>query len=322
MDRIAGVFKRVNDFIRSEVEDADGPATQRIWREVFWHNFWKETAGGKTSAQGTVSVPGLGRSPLGGPRGFEKKKTFNTFLDGLRAGYTPLYDNPVDFWQAKMREMGKYAMLTRMKADGKSVAKFKGFTEKMPPGYDKINDPFTRIFQYSPTEKGFVARGDWVFPKEYARIVNNHLSPDPRQTMPLWKALADLGNWWLRWKLSGFYHVGATALNGIYSHAALGARMAAAGDMKGAGLELAKGLVSPVADAVRGSRLHEQFLDINGTQTDAFKALEEGGYRAGQDPFYQANMRQRLKEAWRAGERIMPIKGAAAAMEAVTSPLM
>jgi hypothetical protein len=66
----------------------------------------------------------------------------------------------------------------------------------------------------------------------------------------------------------------------------------------------------------------KQFLDFRGTQTAAFKALEEGGFRAGQDPFYQSNMRQRLKEAWKAGERIMPIKGLAAAMELVTVPLM
>lgn len=321
MDRIAGVFNQVNDYIRKEVEDAEGPANQRIWRDVFWPNMWRETSNVKPGAARPMPA-GLGRSPLAGPKSFEKKKVFDTFMDGVRAGYTPLYDNPVDYWQAKTREMTKFAMLTRLRADVKPLAKFKGFTEKMPDGYAKIEDPFTRIFQFSPKEKGFIARGDWVYPREAARIINNHLSPDPRQTMPLWKLVTDLGNLWLRWKLTGFYHFGATALNGIYSHAALAARMAASGDMKGAAEHLAKAPLSPVTDVMRGRRLHKQFLDINGTQTAAFKALEEGGFRAGQDPFYAAGMRQRFREAWRAGERIMPIKGLAAAMETITVPLM
>jgi hypothetical protein len=210
MNRIADVFRKVNDYIRSEVEDADGPATQRIWRDVFWPNFWKETSGSGQALRRGHAVRS-GKSPLAGPRGFEKKKVFDTFLDGVRAGYTPLYDNPVDFWQAKTREMAKFAMFTRLKADIEPLAKFKGFTEKMPPGYDKVNDPFARVLQYSKTEKGFVARGDWVYPREAARIINNYLSPDPRQTMPVWKLIADLGNAWLRWKLSGFYHFGATS---------------------------------------------------------------------------------------------------------------
>jgi hypothetical protein len=320
LQRIADVIDRVNEFLRNEVDVSD-PSVQRIWREVYWPNMWKETAGARPGT-GKPVPPGQGRAPIYGSKSFTKQKVFNDFEDGINAGYTPLFDNPIDYWGVKTREMAKFAMATRLRRDLQPMAQFVRFGNRVPDGYSRINDPMGRVFQHSQVEKGMVYRGDWAYPTPAADIINNHLSPDPRQSVAAFKLVADLSNLALRWKLTGWYHLGATGLNALYSHAALGLRMAAQGDMKGAATQLAKAVPSPVTDVMRGRRLMNQFLDMNGAYDPVFQALEEGGFRAGQDPFYAANYRQRVREAWEAGERFMPIKGIAALAETLTTPIM
>jgi hypothetical protein len=322
LQRIADVLHQVNEFMRREVDESD-PETQRVWREVYWPNMWKETANARMGGQ-KPEVPGQGRAPLQGSKAFTKEKVFPTRAEGIAAGFTPLFDNPIDYWKVKIREMGKFAMATRLKSDLAPLAKFVRFGNAPEPGYGKITDKMARVFQHSQTEGGMVYRGDWTYPKAAADIINNHLSPDPRQSVAALKLFADLGNLWLRWKLTGFYHLGTTAFNSLYSHAALGMRYAAQGDMAKALAEFGKAPIGPVADAIKGRKLLNQFLDINGVQTAAFQAMEEGGYRAGQDPFYNSNFRQRLRESWEGGEHLFGpvLYGLPAAAEAIASPIM
>jgi hypothetical protein len=322
LDQIAATLNKVNDFIRKEVEDADDPGVQRIWRENYWPNMWKETSGGNAGTPSRPAVPGLGRAPLAGPKSFQKKKVFNDFLEGVNQGYTPKFDNPIDYWNVKIREMAKFAMANRLRRDLKPMAVFLPFGQRVPDGYAKINDAMGRVYQYSQTEKGMIHRGDWVFPAMAADMINNHLSPDPRQTSPALKLIADLSNAALRWKLTGWYHLGTTGLNAIYSHAALGLRMVAAGDMKGAAKQLAVAVPSFATDVPRGRKLMRDFLDMNGGANAMFQALEEGGFRAGQDPMYASGYRDKLREAWEAGERFMPLKGLGALSETLMSPIM
>lgn len=491
LDQIAGTMAKVNQFLRNEVDMSD-PETQRQWREAYWPNLWKETAKAKDYF-GKAQPPGLGKKNLRGPRGFTKSKAFDTQQEGRDAGFTPLYDNPVDYWEAKAKEMAKFAMAKRMQSDLEPMRVYVPFGETKPEGYGYLNDPMGTVYGkptvtvkeaydqqmsdrlneladnlginherkvstggqrlgyaekgsgnivtkfaspesvlaheighqlewkynlsqllkdrdypertkeltaladlryegqeapdsfkhyvrnkdekmanaiaallYAPEKfkaaapetwdflrdelwhvkalrplfdvqrsmvlgtreaeipvGGGVIRGQYAYPQEAADVVNNYLSPGMREKIPLLNTFANLGNQYLRVKLLGPYHFATTGLNAIYSHVALAEKYIMQGDFKEAAAHIAKAPIAPVADAIRGYKEKQNFLDMNGTQTELTKALEAGGFRFGQDAWYDSNSRARLRDAWKAGERVGAIPAAiGTAVETLSAPIM
>ena len=329
LDGVAQTLYRLNDMIRSEVDEAD-PVNRRIWREIYWPNFWKETSElrrGERLPKGTAS-----RRDLQGPGGFTKEKEFATRAEGLAAGYTPLYDNVADYWEAKTREMMKFAMAKRLWNDlnASNMTRYvrEGRHGRLPDGYAWIDDRMAKVFRYSGIEHAYIPGGEYAVPKEIAQVINRYLSPGIRR-QPLVNFLAEVGNLQARTMLAfSEFHAGTTAFNAFYSKLALAEKQIIDGNYADAAKSLAQSPFAFVSDAVRGHKLRGEFgqLDPHGIRADLkpyFDALESGGFRAAQDPFLMSSFRQRMQANWVGGEKALAtLQGFPALIESISAPLM
>jgi ParB-like chromosome segregation protein Spo0J len=155
------------------------------YRENYFPNLWKERD--KAAALQAAEAPAGGRS-LEGSKQFFKQRKFPTIADGLAAGLTPRFNNPVDLALAGLFDQHRFIMGQRtfqaLKDAG--LAKFFPLGEQ-PRGWQRIDDKIARVFQYSEAEHGFVARGHYWAPEDAATVINNFLSPSLRTTSALFR---------------------------------------------------------------------------------------------------------------------------------------
>jgi len=166
------------------------PDQQIGYVDNYWRHLWANKPEEVQDAFERIKS-GSGK-PLTGGAGFLQQRRFATMQEGIDAGLTPKFTNPVDQWLAGVQQEWRYAtgkeMWNGIKDSG--IAKFYRVTDKVPRELAKIDDSVTRVL--APTDKGVAHLGDWYVPKEVARIFNNYLSPGLGQNP--FASISALGN--------------------------------------------------------------------------------------------------------------------------------
>lgn len=185
------------------------PDKQIGYVENYWRHMWANSPDEVMDAFNRIKATS-GKALTGGA-GFLKQRRFATMQDGIDAGLTPKFTNPVDQWLAGVQQEWRYAtgkeMFNGIKDSG--IAQYVRVGERAPKEYAKINDSITKVM--APTDKGMAHLGDWYVPKEVARVFNNHLDPGLGPN-PL-ASLSALGNR-IRVEFSGFHFL-LTSLSSV-----------------------------------------------------------------------------------------------------------
>ncbi len=296
-DEVAKALRTTVDTARDEVR-ALGKGQLENFIENYFPHIWKDKA-----AAGTF----FARKPLAGSATFLKKRTLDSFKEGLDAGLEPVTTNPVEMMMIKHREMLRYIygqkIFNEMKGSG--LTKFVKFGDKPPEGYTKLNDKIARSLQFSDTEKGMILRGEYYAPDGAATIFNNHLSPGltGNTAFDMWRNSANMMNG----AQLGFslFHLGFTTIDVMTSKLALGIKQMSRGDIaKGAGTAAqALNPAQPIINLIKGDRLLKQYIGAvnDPNMAPIVEALTQAGGRVALDPFYRNTqpgaLRQALKQA-------------------------
>ena len=247
------------------------------------------------------------RRPLEGGKGFTKMRTFDTFEDGIKAGFKPLTNNPVELALLKKSEMDKFyyghQIFNEMKDSG--IAKFVRFGDRAPEGWVPLNDKIAQVWQHSDTEGGFIQRGKYYAPEPAALIFNNNLSPGILGNGVV-DAVRKAGNMMnsLQLGLSAF-HLGFTTLDASISKAALGIKQASRGDLLKGGANIAQAFnpLQPIQNLVKGDKLLKAYLgDLKDPSlAPIVEAMTDAGGRISMPEIYRNTTINGFKQALRTG---------------------
>jgi hypothetical protein len=154
--------------------------TLRPDQEVgYINNYWRHLWANKPEEvrDAFESLKSGGGKALTAGKGFLKQRKFPTMAEGIQAGLTPKFKNPVDMWLAGVQQEWRYQtgteMFNALKDSG--LTHYVRVAERPPKGWAKIDDSVARVL--APTEKGIAQLGEYYAPEEVARIFNNYLSP-------------------------------------------------------------------------------------------------------------------------------------------------
>lgn len=269
-------------------------------------------------AEGSKPGAGMGRRPLGGNKSFTKERTFATIEEGLKAGYTPKWDNPVDYFLSRYASGEKLLASLRIRQDlaERGALRPAGADTRVPEGWTRMIEP---------------AFAGHMIPEVIARDVTNYLSPGLNQ-YPGWRTFRAWQNRLISARLGvSLFHAGMTTLDTLYTHGALGLLRIGRGDVVGGFNELAHMLVSPIASPVMGRKLLKQFYGeapITDANTLALlHTLVKGGMRGRMGDLnihpefnddFKAALRAFRRHDWgKLGYHALP-----AAIEALARPMM
>ncbi len=143
--QLTDAARRIREMLdgrRREVQALGKGKLEHFIQDYFPHIWEDPEAAAKTFAQI------LGKRPLEGSKNFLKKRSIDTFSEGIKAGLKPISDNPVDLVLLKLREMDRYILGQKMLAEmkGKGLAKFVPAMERAPEGFTKIDDRIAQVY--------------------------------------------------------------------------------------------------------------------------------------------------------------------------------
>src|SRR5579872_5132538 len=322
LDAAAQVMRQGLDARRDAVQ-ALGTGKLEAFLENYFPHFWEKPPEPLGATLGRIG----GKRPLQGPASFLKKRVFETFQDGLDAGYKPLSDDPIDFYLWKSREMDRYLMAHQFLQEqkGLGLSKFVKAGKSGPDGWEPLPDPIGNVFYR--TDKGeLVTAGKYWMPSDPTQVVSNFLSPGLRGN-PLFRAWLGTGNLLLRARLGlSAFHGGFSALTASVSEFAAGLEKALRGDFTGAGTSIARTPIAFLDDLRNGGRYMQEWSQPGTTDARTAQlanAYEAGGGRAKMDQFYATKIADRMVDAIRRGNIIggmLRLPGAA--IEVASRPVM
>jgi hypothetical protein len=319
------------DTIRALLDDrlaqvqALGKGALTNWIRNYFPHLWADYA----------KAAGLfGNRPLAGTKDFLKQRKIPTVREGIEVhGLTPKFENPVDMTLARVREMDKFILATRLLDEMRANGTAKRITarETVPDGWAKLNDPIGTIYG-RPTRKGEVRiRGYWIADAGAANVINNHLSPGIRQRSGMVRGLLTVGNVLNQAQLGvSAFHGLATTIHGAVADMALGFKQLLEGKPIRAAGNIAKSLTLAVPvweNLSLGSKVISEW-NKPGSIADPraavlADALKAAGGRAGRDPLYQTKFRDRMMEAFAKGNVIGGVwRAPFAGLETLAHPLM
>src|SRR5262249_40379398 len=125
-------------------------------RENYFRQEWEPPTGTKPQV-------GFGKKPLAGNKSFTKERTFDNFEEGIRAGFKPKFDNPVDFFLSRYTagEKLKSALNIQKDLEDRGMLKSIGPNDRTPVGWARVND------------NTFAGK---LVPELVAKDINNYLS--------------------------------------------------------------------------------------------------------------------------------------------------
>ncbi len=300
MAESAQALRDLLDAKRDEVQ-ALGKGQLENFDENYFPHIWKDPEAVSNF---------FSRRPLTGSGSFLKQRSFETFKEGLDAGFKPITDNPVELALLKAREIDRYVygqkIFEEMKDAG--LAKFVRFGDDAPQGWTKINDKVARVFQHSEPEAGMILRGEYYAPDEAATLINNHLSPG-LQGNGIYDALRGVGMAMNSVQLGlSLFHVGFTTLDAMTSRVALGVKQISRGDvLEGAG-NVAVGLspAQPFLNIYKGDRLLRAYMgNLDSPEmAPVVQAIMDAGGRVKMDDFYRNTTVNAFKQAIRSGDKV------------------
>jgi hypothetical protein len=301
LQQFADLVREILD-TRREAVQALGTGKLQNFIENYFPHLWKDP---KAAAQAFANA---GKRPLEGTKAFLKKRTIETFADGIALGLEPFSNNPVDLVLAKVREMDKYLMAHHLLSEEKAAGRlqFNRATRPVPAGWQKINDKVATVWGTPSHEGAMQIEGYWVAPEPAARILNNYLSPGLRDKSAIVRGYMSFANFMnqLQLGLSGFHAV-FTSLEAVSSHLALGIYQAAHGDVLKAAKTIALSPAAPFTSVMRGDKMLKAW-SRPGTQGaligELADAAVQAGGRASQERFYQTHVGERMVKAWKEGD--------------------
>lgn len=299
LQAIADILRTLLDGRREQVQEL-GTGKLQNWYENYFPHIWK-----KPDQAAEVMGQFYGRRPLEGPKAFLKRRTIPTIAYGIEHGLELASDNPVDIALAKIREMDKYVMAHKVKADlqDEGMLKFVRSGDQKPAGYAYINDNVFTVFgprqgavklpedaNIAPEQVSVIGRrimGQYAAPEPAALLINNYLSPGWREKSGLFRAYLGLGNVLNQFQLGwSAFHLAFTALDAATSKFALGVYQIGHGDV-------AKGIGSIAQYPIE--------LAANIPATIAAKGLEKLGVKGASNalaPFSTILRGDRLAKEW------------------------
>jgi hypothetical protein len=316
-DRMRQSLDQLRDRIR-----ALGTGALDSFNEDYFPHIWKDPDRAKAFMAAALS----GR-PFEGSKAFLKQRTLPTIADGLRNGFEPVSDNPVDLVLLKMREMNKYLVahksLQMMKDVG--LTQFATSAAKAPDGWRQIDDPIARV-SYRNAEGERVLAGHYYAPEPVATLLNNYLSPGLRGNAAF-RGYLTSANWLNQFQLGlTAFHAGFTTIDVGVSKLALALNNLSHGRVAEAGKAAIGVPISPVTNYLRGRRLIKELMNP-GSQGGDYASLAEGyiagGGRAKMDAIYRTAITRNMVKAWAHGNPIGALlRLPFAAIEQAARPVM
>lgn len=283
----ADAIKKVADSYRKQIEYVmgdDGPS----FVQDYYARMWKQN-------------PDEVQRAIGGRQGSGanlKARRLPTYEDGLKAGLTPRYPNPLDAMSAYADNMARFLatheILDGMKADKAIGAKM--FTPgQQPAGWVplkgmKTEDP-ARLVIKNGEAVGSSPKKTLYAPEGAARVYNNYLSQglDQGDTAPFYRGARAVSNGLVQLKLGlSAFHGAVMGQEGIVSEMARGIKQVSRGDLKGLAT-VAGSPAAPVKTALRGALMKDQILGKSApAEFDAKlnSLYSRTGMRLGMDKIY------------------------------------
>lgn len=133
---LAKTFRDEFDWRIAEIQKYAPDALQKLIANYFPHVWQDPKRAGDAMAQVATRL-------FAGRKEFLKQRSLPFFRDGLERGLKPVSDNPVDLLLAKMHSMDKFLLALKATDEfkGTGAMKFKYALEKLPDGWQTIDDP-------------------------------------------------------------------------------------------------------------------------------------------------------------------------------------
>lgn len=290
-DKIAQVYDTYKSRINKIL-----PATQsQKFIDDYYVHMWKENPTIVKDKIGAFMKQGSGRNL--------KARTIPTIADGIKAGLTPVTENPIEATSAYAQNMSRFLATHDIQNELKAQGYAKWYTPgsaKVPKGWVPLDGIMTS--KVAPVTAGTakasagLAKGRPIqlfAPPDVARVYNNFISKGLEQgdAGPLYTGARKLANGLTMLKLGlSTFHLDTMANESVTSGFARAFQNLSRGDIKGAGKAAGTAVAKPVIDYRRGMKMQRELLDqkmpdaISSKVNDAF--VRSGG-RIKMDPFYR-----------------------------------
>jgi hypothetical protein len=270
----------------------------------YYAHIWTENPSIVSQKMGAFSKQGSGRS--------FKQRTIPTISDGIKAGLTPKFENPVEATTAYSQNMSRFIATHDMQGELKAQGYAKWYTpgsKNIPPGWVPLDGILTektapttpKVPAGSNTGKPVLSTGRPIklyAPPDVARVYNNFISKgfSGTEAAPVYDVARKVANGMTQMKLGlSAFHLANIANESVISDYARAFRAASRGEAKtalrAAGSALANTATGGAKSYMRGMKMQREFLDqampdrMSKVVNDAF--VKSGGTLR-MDPFYRS----------------------------------
>lgn len=326
-------MKEIADKYRERLDEAHNLTTQSGGQLNYLENYWPGIWENPKKAASWLSGK-LKKNP-----GFTKKKHFETIQEGLDAGLKLKFTNPEEVVLAREIAGIQHRMtldfLSEMKDSG--LMKFNRTGQPMPDGWTRIKGDVLRVFYPKVGSRGGVSltlAGDWIMPKEAAKLVNNYLSPSLWSNQQWYgkafRGLSETKNLFVSSILgiSGF-HFTETSVSSIATAQTLAAKEILRGNITVGVKDMFKAYAEPVTSMMGKGGIIEAWRTGKARtpyEKQAVDLMIRGGMRPEMSEQWQNGVNNQWKQVYRkwikgdklaASYRVIP-----AIMDAMSAPLM
>lgn len=294
MQAAADDIGKVYEGWRNKITQTLKPDQVPNFIQDYYSHIWKDKPTVVADKLGSAAKQGSGRS--------FKARMIPTISDGIKAGLTPKFENPIESTMAYSQNMSRYVathdMLNELKSQG--YAKWYGPGSKnIPQGWVPLDGIMTK--KTAPMTAGGAVTGgrpiQLYAPQDAARVFNNFISKgmDKGDAAPFYQAARATANGMTQLKLGlSAYHLATMANEAVISDYARAFRAASRGEFKTAARAAGSGLANiPTIGgktAMRGLKMQRELLDK--AMPDAMsKVVNDAFVRSGgtlkMDPFYR-----------------------------------
>jgi len=328
------MFQEKSDQIR-----ALGTGALKELRETYFPHIWEREENGKDIASR------MSKRPIEGSKDFAKHRVFDDVNAGLKAGYKPVSDNPIDLVFLKMHEMDKYlslhtALQAAERAGGDTVRLVPmGKHADAPAGYKFIDGvgSIERSHMQSPGDDtnigvGKTNRYRYTAREDVAQILNNYSSKSLYSVKEFGigkvaNIIKATGNTLNRFQLGvlSAFHAGFTSCEAVISHAALGMKAAGNFEFKDAAKYMIEAPAAWYLNPKRGGEILKAWREagVDGVVPDVVRYLEMAGARFSPDMRFFTNDTQKMVSDWNDGHRVKAtLRAPLAFVEQSARPIM
>lgn len=321
---------KVYDGWRQKITSTLKPAQVPNFITDYYSHIWKEKPAIVGEKLGAYAKQGSGKN--------FKARSIPTIGDGIRAGLTPKFENPIESTMAYSQNMSRYVathdMLNELKTQGYAKWYSPG-SKNIPPGWvpyegimTKKAAPGTRAIPAESNSAAPIRIPDRPIqlygPKDATRVFNNFISKGMAQgdAGPFYEAARQATNGMTQLKLGlSAYHLATMANEAVISDYARAFRAASRGEFgtaaKAAGSGLANIGTIGMKSGMRGLKMQRELLDK--AMPDAMsKKVNDAFVRSGgtlkMDPFYRTRASGSFFNAWEKGTLKRELSNAAKAI--------